>query len=243
MEINESILVILYIMTYAIDGNLEDLDKLIKRRITAIHTYYITYPMFKLNNVYSVYLKYGGTLYSSDFIDTHDKLLTQFKENKIEYSSINVLSKKLLQMLSTILVYIREKQYKDKKIKLDDYPELYDWIKKIMEYLIEIFILSEMITKINEEMAATKIQRHTRTRIKSMRNASRAATMSRAATRVQAQQRGKSTRNKYDTEYKIVANEIKLLTKAEQERTKAEQQAKKELDEAEKELENRLKAM
>jgi hypothetical protein len=149
-------------------------------------------------------------------------------------------------MLSTILAYIRKKQYIDKEIKLDDTLELYNWIKELMQYLIKIFIFSEMITKINKEMkemAASRIQRHARTRIKSMKDASRAATMSRAATRVQALQRGKSTRKNYDAErknydaeFKIVADEIEL-------RAKAEQQAKKELYEAEKELEDQLKKM
>jgi len=123
IELKQSIFTISDIMTFAIYRNLEYLDKLIKQRITTIHNGHLSYTRPNLTYVYTAYLKYGGTSYDSDYVSvsdsdfkgTHKELLTQFEKNKIEYSSINVLSKNLLQMLSTILAYIRKKQYIDKK--------------------------------------------------------------------------------------------------------------------------------
>jgi hypothetical protein len=157
-------------------------------------------------------------LFASNITEAYTNLEKQIVTGERDYDSINKSATALLHVMSNEIVNMRQQQQDDDRTPLTDVFDLATNIPKDMYYLINIIniskMITEMITKENEELAA--------------------ATMSKAATRVQAQQRGKSTRKNYDAKFKIVADEIEL-------RAKAEQQAKKELDEAKKELEDLLK--
>jgi len=173
-------------------------------------------------------------LFASNITQAYTNLEEQIVTDERDYVSINKSATALLDLMSKEIVVVMRQQQEDEKTSLLDIYDLGRNIPKDMYYLINIINISKMITKINEEMAATKIQRHarTRTRIKSMRTASRAATMSReatmsrAATKLQSFTRGKSARNKYDLNINKLIDEEMIP-----------------IDEAEKELTDRLKEM
>lgn len=133
-------------------------------------------------------------LFASNITQAYTNLEEQIVTGKRDYVSINKSATALLDLMSKEIVVVMRQQQEDDKTSLLDIFDLARNIPKDMYYLINIINISKMITKENEEMAATKIQRHTRTRINSMRDASRTATRSRAATSIQAQQRGKISR-------------------------------------------------
>lgn len=165
-------------------------------------------------------------LFASNITQAYTNLEEQIVTGKRNYVSINKSATALLDLMSKEIVVVMRQQQEDEKTSLLDIYDLGRNIPKDMYYLINIINISKMITKINEEMAATKIQRHTRTRtrIKSMRTASRAATMSReatmsrAATKLQSFTRGKSARNKYDLNInKLIDEEMIPIDEAKRE--------------------------
>jgi hypothetical protein len=183
--------------------------KYIKELMTNVHKEYKGHRFG-----YSKFLV-PSTPFASSITKAYEELKSQIVTDERDYVSINKSATALLDLMSKEIVVVMRQQQQDDKTSLLDIYDLARNIPKDMYYLINIINISKMITKIKEEMAASRIQRHTRTRIKSMRDASRAATMSRAATRLQAQQRSKISRREA-----LITDELQLQEKQETEREK-----------------------
>lgn len=179
--------------------------------------------------LYNVYRDHGGNEIENNIIIKCQKLNIEIHNKTRDYISIKILADWLLRDVSVTIVYIRNMKHKD--TDLDDLDDLDDLIKEFMSYITQIILITEIIgkgienskqiiqglilkTKEKEKekaRAATRIQSHTRSRKaqKSFSSAlalrAKAETMSRAATRVQAQHRGKISRIN-----QLIAHELKF---------------------------------
>jgi hypothetical protein len=222
-------------------------------------------------SLYKAYKEYGGTELTNNITKICIELNIPIHKKQRDYSGIKRLADWLLRDVSAIIVYIRNmdnligeiREGEEWEVKIGEFMREVK-IGEFMSYITQIILISEildqgiensklkiqgLILKIKEKTkAATRIQKYTRssaarTNYANIKSA-RAATMSRAATRLQALMRGKSARNKPELEEirvamknsKIVADELK-------QRTKTEEETRKELDEAKKDLDDLLEKM
>jgi len=163
-------------------------------------------------SLYKAYKEYGGTELTNNITEICKELNIAIHKKLRDYSGIKRLADWLLRDVSIIIVYIRNMDNLIGEIREEE-----EWEKKIgdfMSYITQIILISEiidqgiensklkiqgLILKIKEKTkAATRIQKYTRssaarTNYANIKSA-RAATRSRAATRLQAQPRGKISR-------------------------------------------------